>query len=134
MTGYHFSIGYNGATRCDYQSMWETLKRKTREICNSPDSIVKEARRVGCPEKCRKGCCQLEGYADGYGESYDSGVHPIQIDEKPGREQVIQMASTSCEIKYHVRRAFVRLLMEAMHRESIEINGTDILATLLLTH
>ena len=51
--------------------------------------------------------------------------HPIQI--RPATEpddgnQIVQWASTGDEIKYCVRRAFVRLLMEEMHKNNVEVN------------
>ena len=123
MVGYHITLGYNGATRTDYDEMWEVLKRKTREICNDPAAIIAEARRLGAPESCSKGCCNLDTYADNYAESFDSYGHPISIiDRGEDDRQIMQLASTDDAIKYHVRRAFVRLLIEAMHREEIEVN------------
>lgn len=120
MTGYHIAIGYNGATRVDYDEMWEILKRKTREVCEQPQAIIDEARRLGSPETCSRGCCTLGTYADNYADPYEICGHPITIIED--KQQIMQLASTDSAMKYHVRRAFVRLLIEAMHREEIEVS------------
>ena len=120
MTGYHITLGYNGAQRVDYDEMWKILKQKTREVCDQPQTIITEARRLGSPETCAHGCCALDTYADIYAESFGSLGHPIKIMEV--QRHVTQSACTASAMKYHVRRAFVRLLIEAMHKEKIEIN------------
>lgn len=122
MTGYHITLGYNGAARVDYDEMWEILKQKTREVCDNPKAIIAEARRLNAPETCSRGCCRLDTYANNYVDPFETPGHPISIIEDDGRCQIMQLASTDDAIKYHVRRAFVRLLIEAMHREEIEIS------------
>jgi len=123
MTGYHITLGYNGVACIDYDDMWEILKQKVREICDQPRVIIAEARRLGAPEACSKGCCSLDTYADNYAESFETYGHPISIINRgEGDRQIMQLASTAGPIKYHVRRAFVRLLIEAMHREEIEVS------------
>ena len=122
MTGYHIEIGYNGGSKCSrrsWEEMWEILKQKTRLVCDDPQRIIAEARRLGSPETCSRGCCDLDTYADNYAEPFDGYGHPITILED--EQQVMQLASTNDPIKYHVRRAFVRLLIEEMHREKIEV-------------
>lgn len=122
MTGYHFELGYNGATRTDYDEMWTTMKATARKLCDAPGAIVAEARRLGCPENCDDGCCELDHYADNYALPFEAEGHPLKIVEDGENRQIMQMASTDHGIKYHVRRAFARLLIEAMHREAIEVN------------
>lgn len=132
MLSYHISIGYNGAidNGYSYDEMWLILKNKTREICNQPHLIVNEALRLGSPEYCDRGCCHLDLYANNYADPFSTPGHPIVIiDENyPAWEignkerQIMQLASTGNEIKYHIRRAFVRLLIEAMHKERIEVS------------
>jgi len=102
--------------------MWEILKRKTREVCDDPQAIIAEARRFNAPESCTRGCCKLDTYADNYMLPFDTLGHPVSIIDcvESGR-QIMQLASTDDDIKYHVRRAFVRLLIEVMHREKIEV-------------
>ena len=79
MTGYHISLGYNGATRTDYDAMWEILKQRAREVCDNPQAIVAEARRLGAPESCTRGCCHLDTYADNYAEPFEAFGHPVTI-------------------------------------------------------
>lgn len=122
MTGYHVSIGYNGATRTDYDNMWEALKASARNVADDPQRIVKEARRLGSPENCSKGCCPLDAYADNYALPFSSPGHPVNVLEDGEAKQIMQLASTGDEIKYHVRRAYIRLLIEEMHRQEIEVN------------
>lgn len=123
MTGYHITIGYNGATNSfSYDEMWEILKETTRKICDSPQSIIAEARRLNAPESCSQGCCSLDTYADNYVDSFETYGHPISIIDDGENRQVMQLASTDDDIKYHVRRAFVRLLIQEMHKRKIEVN------------
>ncbi len=124
MTGYHLSIGYNGASRTDYDAMWAELKKTAREIADCPYRIIKEARRLNAPETCKKGCCQLDTYANNYAEPFETAGHPITIIEQEDDCQVMQLASTDDPIKYHVRRAFIRLVIEEMHKKEIEVDLT----------
>lgn len=129
MTGYHIELGYNAHPPAEENEMWEILKQKTQEICDNPQAIITEARRLRSPETCEKGCCHLNTYADNYAEKIGSYGHPISIIEERQapffeNRQIMQLASTDDPIKYHVRRAFIRLLIEAMHKEEIEVNLT----------
>ncbi len=114
MIGYYFSIGFNPDPIGDYDEMWKILKQTTREICDNPQAIVTEARRLNAPETCPDGC------ADNYANPFDSHGHPVAIIDD-GEENLI-MATDTTGIKYHVCRAFMRLLIEAMHREKIEVS------------
>ena len=123
MRGYHIEIGYNGGgTDETEENRWKTLKTITRKIADNPQAIIKEARRLGAPESCDGGkqCCNLDTYADNYQDDFDTLGHPITIIEN--EQQIIQLASAGDNIKHHVRRAYVRLLIEEMHRQEIEIN------------
>jgi len=120
MTGYHIEIGYNGALRTDYDLMWEELKQVARNIADNPAAIIAEARRLGSPEICNSGCCLLDTYADNYIGEFGVNGHPVSVIENDC--QIMQSASTDDKIKYHVRRAYVRLLIQEMHRKEIEVN------------
>ena len=50
MTGYHISIGYNGATGVDSKNAWRELVEAARKIADNPDAIEREALRLGVPE------------------------------------------------------------------------------------
>ncbi|KKN05327.1 hypothetical protein LCGC14_1088480 [marine sediment metagenome] len=119
MTGYHITIGYNAGRPGNF---FEILKQKTREICDNPKAIIVEARRLNAPEVCSKGCCHLDNFADNYADSFETYGHPISIIEDGEDQQIMQLACASYRLKYHVRRAFVRLLIETMHKEEIEIS------------
>jgi len=121
MTGYHMSIGYT-ATRCDSDAMWDILKREARRVADSPDAIAAEVRRLGGPEVCEDGCCKLATYVEIYLKPFDNPCHPVKIVDRHDERQIMQLASTDAGFKYHVRRAYVRLLIEAMHRHAIEIS------------
>lgn len=127
MTGYHIKLGYN-PMRTDYDEMWKILKSEARKVADDPSTIIAEARRLGAPENCEDGCCPLSSYADNYADAFGSYGHPIVIIDKGGDDrddrQIMQMASTDSGIKYHVRRAYVRLLIQAMHRHGIEVSMT----------
>uniref|UniRef100_A0A6H2A5K7 Uncharacterized protein n=1 Tax=viral metagenome TaxID=1070528 RepID=A0A6H2A5K7_9ZZZZ len=121
MTGYHIEIGYNaGGSLKDEGKRWETLKKEARNIADNPKAIIAEARKLGAPETCDDGCCHLDTYADNYAEPFGSYGHPISIIED--NQQIMQLAGAADRIKYHVRRAYVRLLFKAMHKHEIEIN------------
>lgn len=121
MTGYYVRIGYN-PLRIDHEKMWSTLKCEARHIADNPQAIIAEARRLGSPEQCDDGCCDLDSYADNYSEPFGVAGHPVSIHEDADEPWLVQHASTADPIKYHVRRAFIRLLIEAMHRKEIEVS------------
>jgi hypothetical protein len=124
MTSYYVSIGYNRGSFTKYGNNyeWNMLKQTARNICDNPNKIIEEARRLDSPETCTKGCCNLETYADNYKAEIGSQGHPLFFSEIEDDKYLVQNASADDDIKFHVRRAFIRLLIEEMHRERIEIN------------
>jgi hypothetical protein len=121
MTGYHIEIGYNGGgSDNDENKRWEILKRETRNLSDHPEEIIAETRRLGAPETCERGCCHLDTYADNYKDPFHTSGHPITIIEEA--RQIMQLAGAADTIKFSVRRAFVRCLLERMHKNGIEIN------------
>lgn len=119
MTSYHISIGYCGGSGTA-DGAFEKLVTATRALCADPKHIEAEARRLGATEADREGVT-IGDYVATYLElDIGQAGHPVRIDAE--REEVIQWASTSDGLKYHVRRAFVRLLIEDMHRQCIEVN------------
>lgn len=123
MTGYYVEIGYNPCS-VDYDGMWTTLKNEARNIADKPANIIDEARRLGAPETCDDGCCELDSYADNYAGPFGENGHPVSIIENGEHRRIAQYASSAGVIKYHVRRAYMRLLIEAMHKHAIEVNLT----------
>jgi len=123
MTGYRISIGYNGGTRSDTEEMWEILKYTSRRIADDPTAIIAEARRCGSPENCERGCCPLDTYANNYVKPFGSEGHPIRIIDNGEEDRSIkQEASTDSPIKYFVRRAYILLVIQKMHRQGIDVN------------
>lgn len=120
MTSYILSIGYcpeRGAV-----GAWDELKRIVRDVCDVPNEIIAEARALGAPEQCDRGCCKLDTFADNYAGPYSSSEgHPVTVHED-GDPYIVQHASTGDHIKYCVRRAFVRLVIRECHRNKIEVN------------
>ena len=123
MRGYHIRIGYNGGGDAEEEeSRWQSLIQVARSVANNPQRIVAEARRLGAPERCTEGCCELSTFADNYA---NEALSPVSIIDQDGNRQIMQLASTSDdEFKYCVRRAYVRLVIEEMHRLGIEVSLT----------
>lgn len=121
MTGYHIEIGYN-PTRGDHDEMWRLLRSEARRIADQPSVIIAEAERLNAPCVSDDGECELGDYADIYKEPFGSPGHPVRVVEDGDNRQIMQMASTDAGLKYHVRRAYARLLIEAMHRHGIEVS------------
>jgi len=124
MMSWHITLGYNSQGQ-DENEAWKKLKAIARDIADHPDAIEAEANRVD-PATCEDDECCVLGYAQNYADPIQTEIggpgqgHPLTICEKD--RQIIQWASTGCDVKYSVRRAFIRLLMEAAHRERIEIS------------
>lgn len=123
MRSYHIELGYNGGgTDAEEAIRWEILKREARNIADTPEAIIAEARRCGSPETCSDRCCHLNTFADNYRDPFTTRGHPISIIEDA--QQIIQLACGDGSLKFHVRRAYIRLLIEAAHKHGIEVNLT----------
>ena len=123
MRGYHIRIGYNGGGGAEKEeSRWQSLIRAARNVADRPQRIVDEARRLGAPEQCDQGCCELATFADNYASDFSTPGHPVSIIDQEDDRQIMQLASTGDELKYCVRRAYVRLVIEEMHRLNIEVS------------
>ena len=113
MTGYHISIGYQSSS--DKDDAKQALLEVVDGICKYPMQIVYEARRLG------------DAVPDEYAESYSKpwADASISIIDKEGDFQVMQLASgggIERGYKEAMRRAFCRLVLEAMHKKKMEIN------------
>jgi hypothetical protein len=126
MTYYIIGVGYNSGSSCkeyhNNEKAWELLKSVVIEICNNPEKITEEAHKFNAPETCQHGptCCTLAGHAERYKLPWKDLT--IRFDEE--NQTVVQLASGDREVKEHIRRAFCRLVLYAMHKHNVEINIT----------
>jgi hypothetical protein len=135
MTGYSIQIGYNSShSRKEVElAMLECAK----EIISDKGRIVKEVLRLEPNIKSRLGPemgfvgmrvgahngDSLEGYEDMYREKSDLTI--TFREDEDGEKIICQAASGSFgarDIKEAFRRAFCRLMLEAMHKRKMEIN------------
>lgn len=80
MRGYHIRIGYNGGGSTEQEEFrWQSLIQSARSVADNPQRIVAEARRLGAPERCSQGCCQLSTFADNYASDFSAPGHPVSI-------------------------------------------------------
>jgi hypothetical protein len=113
MTGYHIEVGYNsGSFKVEVA---DKLREVVKTICAKPETILAEVKRI-------EGCDIPEEYAESYREPWkDATVSFIDGEDF----QVMQLASgggESRDYKESMRRAFCRLVLEAMHRERMEVS------------
>lgn len=125
-TSYYIELGYNGgfSSQLDRDEQWEVLKSAVLEIREHPERIWDEARAFGAPEEDDDGET-LESYCERYRPPATDQT--IYVEDTADRRYVVQMASggePARLMKEHVRRAFCRLVIYAMHRQSIEVNLT----------
>lgn len=115
-TGYRISIGYNNgsAFRGDMDEAWQELKATALALADAPMTIAQEAVAFGAPTS--DGDATIIGYAERF-SSKDATMNFIE-----DGQSVLLMSSGANPMKGHVRRAFCRLLIAAMHRKGIEVN------------
>jgi hypothetical protein len=124
MTGWHISIGYLSgySTSLNRDEAWVELKREAVHIAQTPAMLAQEAYEFGAPKVDDvDGSYRLADYCTIYSVKPENGC-PLSIDDD--RQEVMITASGNRTMKEHVARAFVRLLMAAMHRKGIEVNVT----------
>jgi hypothetical protein len=127
-TSYYLSVGYLSgySFQGGPDAAWEVLKWIVERLRHEPSKLVAEARRLGAPERCARGCCDLRELAERYGAGEDltlTVVERVDEDDAPVR-YIRQVASGDRMLKEHVRRAFCRLVIEEAHREGIEVDLT----------
>jgi len=118
MTGYTITVGYNsGHSRED---VGRELLAFIEALRSSPQTLINEVERL---EPGLAGPELLAEYAASYGpESTDL---TLRIDTADGLPVIRQSASgggQSRDLKEAFRRAFCRLVMEAMHKLRMEIS------------
>jgi hypothetical protein len=113
MTGYHIEVGYNSVH--SKEEVGKKLREVVKSICAKPEIITAELKRV-------EGREIPDSYAESYREPWQDATIKIIEGE---RLQVMQLASGGGESRDHkeaMRRAFCRLVIEAMHREQMEVS------------
>ncbi len=116
MTGYHIEVGYNSVHSKD--EVAEKLREVAKAICAKPETILAEVKRV-------EGRDIPESYAESYREPWQDATIKIIEASADRPMQVMQLASgggESRDYKEAMRRAFCRLVLEAMHREQMEVS------------
>jgi hypothetical protein len=115
VTGYKLEVGYNST--CDSEHAWWKLVDTVQRIRLNTGAIAGEVARI---EPGRFGDAELREFAAAY---LSDGDFTLTIDE--AHRCVRQMASGGAparEIKEAMRRAFSRLVIDAMHQARIEVN------------
>lgn len=113
MTGYHIEVGYNSCF--SKGEVAEKLCHVVQSICAKPETILAEIKRV-------EGKDVPPEYAESYHEPWQDATVKIIKDEEGDGLQVMQLASgggESRDYKESMRRAFCRMVLEAMHREQM---------------
>lgn len=124
---YSLSVGYMSGSDYGFQGSeeeaWELMKSFARELCQSPDRIYQEALRIG--DLAEVSAEEIEPFLDAYRIHTDLTMkfidEPIQEDMKPYIRQSASGDDPERGIKEALRRAFCRLMIEAMHRKHIEV-------------
>lgn len=120
MTAYIFTIGYQPTFSGNEEDYWNRLVAYVQDVCADSDGIKGEAMAGGCPKLCSECGESLDDFCEAYEEPLGSEGHPVRIEEEDRR--VVQSASGGCELKYPVRRAFVRELIRQAHSNGLEVN------------
>ena len=120
-TGYTIQVGYlsgysfNGGN----DAAWNILKSVAASIAESAKDIHYEAIKYGSPDYDYDGDFSLMDVCNTFALPVkDGGVMIINDTER----YIHMMASGNRTLKEHSRRAFIRLVMSAMHRQGIDIN------------
>ncbi len=118
MTGYYISVGYN--SQHSPEEVWRELEMVMRELCANPKRIADEACAVGAPIEV--GGENIYDYAERY--QANDGIAILETSEGKHIAQTASGGGVSRILKEHLRRAFCRLVLAAMHGKGMEINIT----------
>lgn len=117
MTGYTLTAGYqSGGNKAD---AWQRLKQTALRLCETPDAIAAEVERL---EPGRYSGEERAEYAAAYALRQDLTITFRDDPDDPAIHQSASGGGRGRELKEAMRRAFCRLVIEAMHRERIEVN------------
>jgi hypothetical protein len=122
--GYYIELGNMSghSFKGSLDEAWGRLVAAVAELRESSMAIVDEVRRLNPDAKASA----LTPHAVAY-SSLNKTAELRIIDEPEGDErkrQIVQYAGGDRPTKELVRRAFCRLLIDAMHREGIEVEMT----------
>jgi len=120
MTSYHIEVGYNSSHGKDEAG--KRLLKVVAELQAEPTRISQEVHRLR-PDLT---AAQLSPFIESYRAPISDLTLYINTTDE-GLPRVNQVASSgngprSRELKEECRRAFCRLVIEAMHREGMEVN------------
>lgn len=117
-TSYIIRVGYNSTY--SKEEVGRKLVSVIDDLTRYPDKIVAEVWRVdGRPHKET-----IRGYTESYRQPISDQTLKI-VEDADGLPEVVQIASgggTSRTLKEACRRAVCRLVLEAMHREGMEVS------------
>jgi hypothetical protein len=127
MTTYTITLGYNSGNTfnsCD-EERWAILKEEVAKIRSLPDDIriavfhLDPMKRWTADE-----VDEIKELITAYHhDNTDLTVYYADEDAPDPRERKLrQSTSYPGRLKHHVRRAFCRLVIQAMHRRGIEVN------------
>jgi hypothetical protein len=116
MTGWHITIGYISGDSCEYNrdQAWELLKAEVARLREDGKAILGEYIRT-CPEMIS---AEVEELIACYKAAHGDKTITVLEDKR----EIMQLASGARSTKEQVRRAFCRLVLDAMHRHNIDIN------------
>lgn len=117
MTGWHMKAGYS--SEFSKADVWAALKAVVKTICARPEDIAHEAFRV----EPNWNVPMLLHYAEPYRHREDLTltVHEPVGDVEGSIDQLASGAGEGRAIKEAVRRAFVRLVIQDMHKQRMDV-------------
>lgn len=125
MTGHHLRIGYlsGHSTKTDRDGAWEILVETVKQLREDKEAIVSETLRLE-PNLNREYIATL---AECFSEKIRDATLTIYSNvtkESDDRNIMLLSGGGQRGEKESTRRAFCRLVIEAMHRRKIEVNLT----------
>lgn len=116
-TGYTLQVGYLSAG--NREEAWREMKAITAALRADPSAITREVLRLESGHTSES----LDDYAEAYRLDSDATItiHEAIGDRPACIHQMASGGGESRDIKEAMRRAFCRLVIEAMHRKGIEV-------------
>lgn len=129
MTGFYISAGYSST--CDSDEVEQMMFKVGREIANDPQAIVNEMAINGSAPWRESDSEKLMEYARRFKEQQDLTIEfetecPDYVSDKEEWTPQIKMLASGGGyhriFKEESRRAFMRLLVNQMHRLGMDVN------------